>query len=136
MTILVLVHAGATWFMAGLATFVQVVHYPLMDRVPADRFTEFEQEHVRRTTWVVLPAMFVEMGAAVALVVLRPDDLTWLGIGLLTGVWVSTFAVQIPCHERLRVAFDAAVHRRLVRTNATRTGLWLARGVVALALMA
>ena len=29
-------HAGATWFMTGLISFVQIVHYPLMGSVIAD----------------------------------------------------------------------------------------------------
>ena len=35
-----LLQAAASWFLTGLIWIIQVVHYPLMSRVGADRFAE------------------------------------------------------------------------------------------------
>ncbi len=133
---LLLVHAGATWFMCGLIWFVQVVHYTLFRGVGASGYVRYQDDHMRLTTWVVGPMMLVEMACAVALVVWRPPvvpgGLAWAGLMLVAAVWASTAALQVPAHHRLRLGFDPTAHRRLVRTNWLRTGLWTARGVIAL----
>lgn len=134
MPVLVL-HAAATWFMTGLVWFVQLVHYPLMAEVGAGEFVRYEQQHRRRTTWVVAPAMMIEAALA-GWLLLGPDQGLpfWsvaAGAALLAAIWASTFLIQVPLHERLSAGFDAAVHRRLVRTNWGRTLGWSLRAVLA-----
>lgn len=139
-TFLLSVHAAATLFMVGVIWFVQVVHYPLMARVPPGAFVAYELEHTRRTGWVVAPVMVVELASALAV--------TWLEFGspcrwpavagalLLTVIWLSTFAIQVPLHERLCRGFDVELHRRLVASNWIRTVAWTLRGGIALLLLA
>ena len=85
--------------MAGLAWFVQVVHYPLFAGVGAQGFADYEREHQRRTGFVVVPAMLCEAACAGLLLLLAPRD-PWVlaGAGLLAAIWISTFAVQVPLH--------------------------------------
>jgi hypothetical protein len=131
-------HVASTLYMVGLIWFVQLVHYPLMDRVPPSGFAEFERAHASRTSWAVGPPMLVEMATAVSLVVvpgLAPDSrIAILGLVILIGIWISTALLQVPAHGLLAEGFDEDVHRRLVRTNWIRTLLWTARGWVALSL--
>jgi len=135
---ILLIHAGATLAMVGLIWFVQVVHYPLMARVGEDRFVAYERAHARRTTCVVAPLMFAELGSAAVILAIgaTPAALSITGLVLLAALWGSTFLVQVPLHARLGQGFDAAMHRRLVATNRARTVLWSARGVVALLMLA
>lgn len=140
-TLILLAHAGATWFMVGLIWFVQVVHYPLMGAVPAGAFEAYAKAHQRRTTWIVGPVMLVEALSAL-LVAWAPQGelaltpMRWIGLALLVLIWVSTFAVQVPLHRRLASGLDRAVWRRLVATNWLRTIPWTARGIIALLLLA
>ena len=131
-----LAHAAATVAMAGVIWFVQVVHYPLFGQVAPERFVDFESAHRRRTTWVVAPLMLAELATAVALAARPPRGgppwAPWVGLGLLAVVWLSTFAVQVPLHEKLNHGFDAGVHRRLVRTNWLRTAAWTIRAALAM----
>ncbi len=120
-------HLAATLFMVGAVWFVQVVHYPLM----AGQSAAYAREHVRRTGWVLGPVMLAELGTAAALAWLAPGWPSLVGLALLLAIWASTWGVQVPCHNRLTVAFDAAAHRRLVATNWVRTALWSARGGLA-----
>jgi hypothetical protein len=131
---LILAHAASTLAMAGLAWFVQVVHYPLFALVGGD-FPTYEAAHADRTALVVGPLMGVEALTAVALVIARPGLLTGAGCALVAALWVSTAAVQVPCHRRLARGFDADVHRRLVASSWFRTGAWSARSAIALALV-
>jgi len=133
-------HAGATWFMVGLIWFVQVVHYPLMGKVPASGLPEYSAGHQRRTTWIVAPAMIAEAGCTIALALFpqghsADSPVRWVGLGLLVVVWASTFTIQVPLHARLSTGFDENVWRRLVNTNWVRTIAWTGRGVIALLML-
>jgi hypothetical protein len=135
--VILLVHAAATLFMTGLIWFVQLVHYPFFARVETRVFPGYEIEHMRRTAWIVTPAMLVEAAAAIALLFdpRVPASLAWGGGALLAIVWLSTALLQAPRHVALRRGFDAAVHARLVATNWIRTAAWSARSVLALAIL-
>ncbi len=138
--LIALAHAGATWFMVGLIWFVQLVHYPLMGKVPASGFSEYSAEHQRRTTWIVAPAMFAEAGCTIVLALFphghgADSPVRWVGLGLLVLAWASTFTTQVPLHARLSTGFDKKVWRRLVNTNWVRTVAWTGRGVVALLML-
>jgi len=124
----VLCHLGATLFMVGAVWFVQVVHYPLMAGQPP----EYAREHGRRTGWVLGPVMLAELGTAVLLAWAVPAWPLFIGLALLLLIWASTWCVQVPCHNRLVVASDAAVHRWLVATNWVRTVVWSVRGGIAM----
>ena len=124
-------HALATAFMAGVAWFVQVVHYPLMARVGAAGWNEYEQAHGQRTTWVVMPAMLSEALTAFVLAWRSPGLATVTGLALVGALWLSTFLVQVPLHARLERGFDAGVHARLVMSSWFRTGAWSVRAVLA-----
>ena len=135
MIAVLLAHTASTAFMIGVIWIVQVVHYPLFSGVGAEDFEAYAARHARLITYVVMPAMLVELGSAVALAI-RPEPATaaaaYIGLGLVVLIWLSTFFIQVPLHERLAGGFDPQTHRALVNTNWIRTGLWSARGAVSL----
>lgn len=137
---LLALHAAATLLMSGLAWFVAVVHYPLMAEVGGPEFPRYERLHRQRTTWLVAPLMLTEAGLAVWLAVFPPPAVALWQVGaaaaLLAAIWLSTFAVQVPLHERLSHGFDAAAHRRLVVTHYGRAAAWTLRSALALAWLA
>jgi hypothetical protein len=133
--------------MAGLIWFVQIVHYPSFAHVGTEQWPAFHQQHARRTTWVVLPVMLAEATTGVLLWWQQaPLPHAWL-LGLLGLIWLSTFAVQVPIHNKLGSGLDPtlvgrlaligrlALVRRLVLTNWVRTIAWSARAVVLLGLL-
>lgn len=126
-----LANAGATWFMVGLIWFVQLVHYPLFREAGRSDFHAYHRRHTARTTIIVAPVMLTEAVSSCALLWLGVDG-AGLGCVLLAIAWLSTFAVQVPLHARLEHGHDAAIIRRLVRSNWIRTVAWSARGVLVL----
>lgn len=134
-------HAAATWWMAGVIWMVQLVHYPLMGLVGVERWREYEQAHCSRITFVVLPAMVLELASALlitwrSLASAGPAPVAeCFGAALLALLWLSTFLVQTPLHMRLSERFEPAEHTRLVRTNWLRTLAWSARAVLALTML-
>lgn len=133
-------HVAATLFMCGVIWFIQVVHYPLFERVGTAQFLAYETAHRDLITRVVTPPMLIEGLTAVLLLWQSPQGITpislWVGLALLAIIWLSTWLVQVPQHNRLIQGFDQHVHRTLVLSNWIRTLGWSARGVLFLFMMA
>ena len=126
--------------MLGAILVVQVVHYPLFQWVGADTYVTYQAKHMARITWIVLPAMSVELMTAAALVAWRPPVLpawqVWTGLALVGVIWASTALLQVPLHRTLTDGFDATAHRRLVQTNWIRTAAWTLRAGLVLWMLA
>ncbi len=138
--VLAAVHAVATIAMAGLVWFVQIVHYPLFERVSDGDFPAYHEGHTTRTGRVVVPLMLVELGSAMGLGLVAPPHVRGLavwGLALLALIWLSTFVVQVPLHRGLAAAPASRERRvrRLVRANWLRTVAWSARAVLSVALV-
>jgi hypothetical protein len=134
MNLLLAVHAATTWFMVGLIWTIQLVHYPLFDRVGEDAFARYEAEHVRRMGRLLAVPAPIEVVTAAALVIGRPPG---VGLGLvlvagavLAAVWITTALVQVPLHDRLAAGPSSAATRRLVTSNRMRTAGWTLRGAL------
>lgn len=139
MTWLLAAQTAATLIMVGVIWMCQVAHYPLLSDVGA-ALPAYQARNVRLTTYVVGLPMLVEAGCALLLLVWRPDAIPlWTaiaGAALVVAIWVATMLASVPMHERLGHGWDAAAHRRLVRTNWVRTVAWTARGVLVLWMLA
>ncbi|MFN8546781.1 MAG: hypothetical protein U0527_02105 [Candidatus Eisenbacteria bacterium] len=129
-------HCATTWALVGLIWTVQLVHYPLFDRVERARFSEFERDHSMRISRIAAPLMLFEAVSGAVLVLVAPTGLEsarlWLSVGLalIVLIWLSTFLLQVPRHRELARGFDAEAHGALVRSNWIRTVAWTARGAL------
>lgn len=135
---LFVIHLGSTWFMVGLIWLIQIVHYPLFARVSQEQFALYEREHSRRITYIVAPLMLSELASGFAITYLLAHAYTFVMVAnlvCLIAIWVSTFAIQVPLHQKLDSGFDRSLHSRLVSTNWIRTVCWSVRGIL-LAFMA
>ena len=130
---IVAAHLFATLSMTGIIWFVQIVHYPMLARLPHVDFAELEREHCDRTGFVVAPPMLVEAFTLVWLILRGFDSPLFLFTAALLGVvWVSTFTLQVPAHRALLQGWNEVAHRRLVLTNWIRTAGWTLRaGILA-----
>ena len=134
MNLLLLIHLITTWFMVGLIWTIQVVHYPLFERVGTESCPHYEADHTRRMGWLLAGPASLEVGTAAALVWFRPTEVD-LGVVLAAGVilaalWVTTALVQVPLHRHLTFAPTAAAMRRLIQSNWYRTAGWTLRGIL------
>lgn len=127
---------AASCYMTGVVWFAQLVHYPLLDRTPAESFPAFARAYQRRTFAIVAAPMLVEAVAAAALPWMPLPEgtrpLAWAALALAALIWVSTACLQAPQHLALARGFDAGRHRRLVRWNWARTAAWSARSALLL----
>jgi hypothetical protein len=100
-----------------LIWLIQILHYPSFRFVRTEDFPAFSAFHANRISWIVIPLMFAEVGLAAA----QPRLIILI---LVTGVWLSTFLLQVPCHNKLTLSHDPLIVERLVSTNWIRTILW------------
>jgi len=136
MKVLLVVHAAATFYMAGIIWFVQIVHYPLFGSIGEPNFIDCQRFHLSRVTWIVAPGMAAETVTAALLVFLHPTSLLLkLGAALLALIWWTTIFRQVPRHNVLALGYNVIVHRGLVRSNWIRTCAWTLRGVIAAGLL-
>lgn len=134
--LILVVNMIVTWFLVGLIWMVQVVHYPLFDDVGEQNYVRYQERHQVNITYVVGPAMLVELATAILLLWYPIDGISkWLiysGLALLLLIWMSTAFIQVPCHQVLSLGFDSDAHKWLVNSNWIRTVLWTIRGFVVL----
>lgn len=123
-------HFFCAAYMCGIIWFVQIVHYPMLHHADGPDAKAGHREYTRRMGWVVMPVMLAELALQILWVVREPGLPSFTGAALLFTVWLSTFALQVPCHQKLQNAFDRDIQKTLVRTNWIRTFGWTARAIL------
>ena len=120
-------HMASTFFLCGLIWCIQLVHYPSFRFVHPERFVEFERFHTQAITWIVGPAMLLELFTAVLLLGSLRPALGILNVASVGAIWISTALLSVPCHSQLASGYSAESIDRLVHTNWPRTVLWSLR---------
>lgn len=136
--LLLLVHAGATCFLAGLVWVVQLVVYPgFREAGDAAAWPALHAAHCRRMALAVSVPWAVQGLSLAGLLVRHDAPLPLLAVTSLLALAtvVLTVTVSVPLHEQLPT-YDDGVARRLIATNWWRTAAWTAGAVCSLALVA
>ena len=129
-----LTNATSTFLLTGLIWMVQIVHYPLLQTVGSTHFRAYHRAHTTRISWLVGPAMTLELISALLLYQLETPPhhtIVYLaGLLLVVFLWVTTAFVQIPLHQELSIAPTNQTLERLVQTNWIRTSVWTSRSAL------
>jgi hypothetical protein len=129
-----LIQTAAVWYMVGFIWVMQVLHYPLFDRVGRDAFPRYETDHNRLFGLLVGPGVAVTLITIVALLITRPPQVTSavivLEIVLFAVIIVSTALWQAPQHGKLAKGFDQGAYDFLIRSNWIRTAAWSLFGLL------
>ena len=108
-----------------LIWLVQLVIYPALLEVEAERFPAWHGAYSRRVSWVVIPLMFGQLGVTIAIVAAYPSLVNWLATFFVVLAWASTFLQAVPLHGKLsRVGFDRVAVNELIRVNWIRVAAW------------
>lgn len=131
--LLLLLNLVLAAMLSGLIWLVQIVSYPGFLHVGADSCFEYQRHHTRRISWVVVPLMLAELFLA-GWLLLSPftfnilSYLNYAAFGCLVIIWLATFGLAVPLHNRLgREGYKSSTIRRLVRVNWIRTIGWSLR---------
>ena len=116
------------FFMTGIIWLVQLVHYPSFLYVDRNRFENFCRFHQQRISFIVIPAMCLELVANIWTYMQSSQSVLYILSSLaLYAIWFITFFISMPYHRQLSRAFDKMAIRSLIRTNWLRTALWTVR---------
>jgi hypothetical protein len=114
-----------SWGLLILIWLVQLIIYPGFHRITRGAFAAYHRWYVIRISSIVLPLMSAELLLTVWWI--RSDDYSPVSVSagvLVFIVWLSTFVLQVPIHNRLKTGKDAKLIQRLVTTNWIRTAAW------------
>lgn len=139
MKALILVHTATTLMLVGLIWTIQLVHYPLFNKVGNQTYIAYQVSHMNRITLLVLPLMLIELITAFMIVFTPiegiPRLVSWVGLVLVLLIWGLTGLVNAPQHMELAQGFDTNAHQALMTTNWIRTVLWTVRGCIVIGII-
>ena len=112
--------------MTGAIWIIQIVHYPSFNFVAENQFQPFHHFHSRQITWIVAPTMGIELVSGLMLCYLLQG--VWIfQFALILLIWLATFFISVPLHNKLGQKRDEQWIRKLIVTNWLRTLLWSLR---------
>ena len=122
---------AVSWGLLILIWLVQLIIYPGFHRITSDDFISYHRWYVIRISAVVLPLMIAELGITIRWVLSSDDSPASVStIFLVFIIWLSTFALQVPIHNRLKKGKDSTQIQRLVTTNWIRTAAWSLKAAI------
>ena len=140
-TWLISAHIFTTLSMTGIIWFIQIVHYPLFQKISSSHFVDYEINHTRLTGYLVMPLMVGELitGCVLTLIYKSQNDLylyclLYAGMGLIVINWFVTLLFFVPIHRSLSREFNLEITRRLIALNWLRTIIWSSRSIIVLAI--
>ena len=108
-----------------LIWLVQVIIYPVLAVVSIDAFPRWHAIYCKRIAYFVLPLMLAQLFESAAACFFIGNTMIWLKFFCVLSVWVFTFLVSAPCHQKLsKSGKDIVLIERLVSTNWYRTVFW------------
>ena len=130
MNLLLMINFAISSYLLGLIVTVQLVHYPSFIYVDRKLFNKFHLFHVRRISFAVMLPMAAELIASFALAYYRPELTSFILLGLVVLIWLSTATLSVPRHNKLSHDKNPRLISELVLTNWPRTIFWALRVLI------
>lgn len=111
-------------YMCGVIWIIQLIHYPSFKFINPVHFAEAHQRHTGLMGLIVGPVMIVELLAGLWLISERVNYFSVANLTIIALLWILTFFVSVPLHNKLSGGFHAGTIKDLVMTNWPRTILW------------
>ena len=128
-SILELVHLITTAMMVSIIWLVQILHYPTFLYIDIDRYTEFQNFHMKNISFLIIPLMLLEFltGFLLLFFVDEIDFYFSISFGLLVLLWLITALFFSKYHSALSNKYERGIILKLIRLNWVRTFFWTAR---------
>lgn len=134
--IFLMTNVAAVLFMTCFIWTMQLVCYPLLDRVGAEAFPTYETDHNRFFYLVAEPGIILTLVSGILLLFSRPPQVPLFAVVVrllfFTVIVVSTALFQAPQHAVLSNGFDREAYEFLLKTNWIRTIAWSAYALLGL----
>ena len=117
----------SAFYMCGMIWLIQLIHYPSFFHINASSFQQFHSQHTAVMGLIVGPAMVVELLTALWLLNYETNLFNLANATIILALWLLTFLVSVPLHNKLAQGHDLAIIQNLIQTNWPRTILWTVR---------
>jgi hypothetical protein len=121
--------------MFGLIFTTQIVSYPMFLKVKSTNFKLYHKHYVKKISFIVMPLMVLELIVATLLVYMSNSIIINLIFFNLMLIFLSTYFIQVPIHEKIKTDPNEKLLLRLVRTNWIRTLLWMVKCILSIRLL-
>ena len=122
-------HLISTSMMVAIIWIVQILHYPTFLFIDKERYTEFQQFHMNKISYIIVPLMLVELisGLSILFTVENVQFSFYVSLSLLILIWLITGLFFTKFHSELSKNFSHNTILRLIRLNWIRTVFWTIR---------
>ena len=129
-----IVHLVFTCIMVGVIWVIQLVHYPSFHFIDSSKYRSFQDFHMQKISFIVVPAMVLELASGLIVLYLnfREAILVFISMIMLIAIWIITAVFFVNLHGKLTLGYDKLTVNSLVKINWLRTGLWTSRLLVLL----
>ena len=128
-SILELIHLIATAMMVSIIWLVQILHYPTFLYIDNERYTEFQNFHMKNISFLIIPLMLLEFSTGF-LLLFFVDEIDFyfsISFSLLVLIWLITALFFSKYHSALSNKYERGIILKLIRLNWVRTFFWTAR---------
>ncbi len=132
---LLLINLIVCLLLTGLIWTIQLVHYPLFLKIEEASFIQYLNAHQKQITPLVAPLMIIELLCSIWLffhLFKTHLIIAIIQVFLVLIIWLSTFLVQVPLHQKLIKAYNKKACQKLIDSNWLRTICWSLRAAVLL----
>ena len=122
-------HLITTSMMVAIIWMVQILHYPSFLFIDKEQYTEFQQFHMKKISYIIIPIMLLELfsGFGILFDIEKVQLSFYASLTLLILIWLITGLFFTKYHTELSKKYNHNTILRLIRFNWIRTVLWTIR---------
>ena len=114
----------------GLILVIHFVHYKSFNFIDVEKFVEFHKFHTKNISFLVIPLMIIEVVISIIICYFYFSILSLINLSLVALIWITTFLLQVPSHNKLSTGKSIAEIEKLVSGNVFRVYLWFFKAIV------
>ncbi len=118
------IHIVCNSYLVSLVFMTQFITYPTFLNIDKDKFSDYHRKYVNNISFIVAPVMFIELLTLILIAYFSKDFLIIKSLILLLVIWLTTFFIMIPSHNRISKSFNIKEIKSLINYNWIRTILW------------
>ena len=116
-------------FMFGLILTTQIVSYPMFLKAE-ENFSVYHMSYVNKISTIAAPLMIIELFLSLLFIILLQSYFAISIFLIMILIFLSTFFIQVPIHEKLKNNFNVYLCNKLINTNWIRVFLWLSKCII------
>ena len=123
------IHLIATSMMVAIIWIVQILHYPTFLFINKKQYTDFQQFHMNKISYIIVPIMAVELfsGLGILFIIQEQQISFYVSFALLILIWMITGLLFTKYHSYLSKKYNEETILQLIRFNWIRTLFWTIR---------